>query len=210
MLLLTAAAAVSACHEVGPAVFITGIEGPDKRRKPDGVAIDPVSAPPAAVDRANAEDGLVTLRTPLGIEAARAVVADLFRRIAREDNEGMAELFTGDAPAIIPSSSSQSTLQAKEWWLQRFRRLEYTKLLGEQVARESEYEIYRSEDGTEVASHPSIQTNALGDSDVVIRVPILTSRVGQDRLLGEEMVLWLRRDGDRYRIYRVLEDFQIP
>ena len=44
---------------------------------------------------------------------------------------------------------------------------------------------------------------------MVVRVPILTPHVGAERLFGDEMVLWLRRDGDRYRIYRVLEDFQL-
>lgn len=172
------------------------------------MAIDPVSAPPAPVDRANAADGLVTLRTPLGVEVARAVVLELLQRITREDSEGMAGLFTRDALAILPTSSNQTT-QAKDWWDQRFRRLEYTKLAGEQVARESEFEIYRAEDSPELPAHASIRTGALGDTDVVIRVPIITNRVGQDRLLGDEMVLWLRREGDQYRIYRILEDFQL-
>ena len=50
---------------------------------------------------------------------------------------------------------------------------------------------------------------ALHENDVVIRLPILTPRIGQDRLFGEEMIFWLRRDNDRYRIYRILEDFQL-
>ena len=43
----------------------------------------------------------------------------------------------------------------------------------------------------------------------MVRVPILTTHVGAERLFGDEILLWLRRDGDRFRIYRVQEDFQL-
>ena len=49
----------------------------------------------------------------------------------------------------------------------------------------------------------------LGPTDVLIRVPIATSHVGSDRLFGDEIIFWLRREGDRYKIYRTLEDFQL-
>ena len=58
-------------------------------------------------------------------------------------------------------------------------------------------------------THPAIRLETLGETDVVIRLPILTSHAGSDRLFGDEMIFWLRRDGDRYKIYRVLEDFQL-
>lgn len=198
----------AADRDAASPVTPSGADKAGVRRRPDGVAIDPVSAPPVPVDRASAADGLVTLRAPLGVEVARAVVIELLQRIAREDSEGMAGLFTRDALAIVPSSSNQAA-QAKDWWDQRFRRLEYTKLAGEQVAREAEFEIYRAEDSPDLPSHAAIRTEGLGATDVVIRVPIITNRVGQDRLLGDEMVLWLRREGDQYRIYRILEDFQL-
>src|SRR5262249_53944899 len=56
----------------------------DARRKPDGVAIDPASAPPAPRDRAKADERLVTLRTPLGIDLAIATVTELFQRVVHE------------------------------------------------------------------------------------------------------------------------------
>jgi ketosteroid isomerase-like protein len=183
----------------------------DARRRPDGVAIDPSSAPPAARDRADASERLITLRTPLGADRAIATVAELFRRIVREDSEGLEALFTRDA-VVVSTAPSQPTPNASAtvWWGQRFHRLDYTKLAGETIFRESDVSIYRTEDLFETSPHPAIRADALGEGDVVIRVPILTPRVGQDRLLGDEMILWLRRDGAEFKIYRTLEDFQLP
>ena len=54
-----------------------------------------------------------------------------------------------------------------------------------------------------------MRSEPLGDDDVVIRAPIITTHAGADRLFGDEIIFWLRRDGDRYKIYRILEDFQL-
>ncbi|MFT3770461.1 MAG: hypothetical protein QM820_33960 [Minicystis sp.] len=181
------------------------------RRRPDGVAIDPISAPPPAKDRAEATDGLVTLRTPLGIDRAQATVEELFRKIVVEDGEGLDPLFTRDALAITtlaPGGGGQ-TPQALLFWQGRFRKLDYTKLAGELLYRDAELTFFRAEDAIDAPPHPAIRTDALAGNDVVVRVPILTPRIGAERLFGDEMILWLRRDGDRYRIYRILEDFQL-
>jgi len=185
------------------------------RRKPDGVAIDLISAPPPARDRAEAADGLVTLRTPLGVDRAVAAVEELFRKIVVEDGDGLESLFTRDALQLstaAPTAGPGQTPQALNFWQARFRKLDYTRLAGELVYREAELQIFRAEDAVDAPPHPAIRADVLAGltgNDVVVRVPILTPRVGADRLFGEELVLWLRRDGDRYRISRVLEDFQL-
>lgn len=186
--------------------------GPDARRRPDGVAIDPTSAPPPAADRAGAVEGLVTLRTPLGVDVATGAVMELFRRVVREDREAMPALFTSDAQASTGSpQSGPHTPRAVDWWLMRFSKLDYTKLAGEPVVRESELEIFRPDDLRQPVVTPpaSVRAEGLGESDVVVRVPITTARAGQDRLLGDEMVIWLRREGNQYKIYRIQEDFQL-
>ncbi|MDI1429676.1 hypothetical protein [Polyangium sorediatum] len=199
------------CGGAGAPLFATTSELPEGSRRPDGVAVDPASAPPRARDVANAEAGLVTLRTPLGTEAVLTTVSGFFRAIVNEDMEALEGLFTRDALSISttygPSGSSPS---APLFWTQRMRRLDYTRLAGEVVFREVELEVYRAEDALTSSPHPAIRVEALSMGDVVVRVPITTSRVGSDRLLGEEVVLWLRREGERYRIYRLVEDFQMP
>ncbi|MDI1447213.1 hypothetical protein [Polyangium sp. 6x1] len=199
------------CGGAGAPLFATTSELPEGSRRPDGVAVDPASAPPRAKDVANAEAGLVTLRTPLGTEAVLVTVNGFFRAIVDEDMEALEALFTRDALSISttygPSGSAPS---APLFWTQRMRRLDYTKLAGEVVFREAELEVYRAEDARTSSPHPAIRVEALSTGDVVVRVPIATSRVGSDRLLGDEIVLWLRREGERYRIYRIVEDFQMP
>jgi hypothetical protein len=182
------------------------------QRRPDGVAIDKTSLPPKARDQAEAADGLVTLRAPLGVDRAILAVNELFRKVVLEDTEGLESLFTRDALAVTttaPSAGPAQTPQAALFWQQRFRRLDYTKLAGETIFRPADLEIYRAEDALETPPHPAIRLDALNDNDVVIRVPVLTPHVGADRLFGDEIIVWLRREGDRYRIYRLLEDFQL-
>jgi hypothetical protein len=186
-------------------------DGERLRRRPDGVAIDPVSAPPPPRDRASTADGLVTLRTPLGADRAIATVEELFRKVVVEDGDGIEALFTHDAVAVsggAPNGSNQSPL-AVLFWQGRFRKLDYTKLAGEPIYREAELSLFRAADAADTLPHPAIHPEALGSDDVVVRVPILTTHVGAERLFGDELVLWMRREGDRYRIYRVLEDFQL-
>jgi hypothetical protein len=174
------------------------------------VALDPASTPPPPTNQADVDDSVVTLRTPLGIGAALDVVDEFFRRVVAEDSEALSELLTRDALAIhTGSGGSGQPPSAGLWWEQRFRRLEYGKLAGEPVYRESDLQIFRAEDALAAPQHPAIQPATLDDQDVVIRVPIATARVATDRLLGDEIVVWLRRDGPRFRIYRLLEDFQL-
>lgn len=177
---------------------------------PDGVAIDLMSAEPPARDHAEAREGLVTLRAPLGTDRAILVVRELFQKVALEDAEGLEALFTRDAIAVTSANAGPGQMPAATNWLRtRFNKLDYTRLAGETIFREADLGIYRAEDALEAPPHPSIHREALGEDDVVIRAPIVTSRVGADRLLGDEVILWLRRDADRYRIYRLYEDFQL-
>lgn len=182
------------------------------RRRPDGVAIDPISAPPPPRDRAETADALVTLRAPLGVDRALFTVQELFRKIVVEDSEGLEALFTRDALAVTtlaPGAGSGQTPSAMNFWRGRFHKLDYTKLAGEVIYRDAEVTVYRADDTVDAPPHPAVRPEALGGNDVVVRVPILVPRIGADRLFGDEMIVWLRRDGDRYRIYRIFEEFQL-
>ena len=189
--------------------FATASSIESARRRPDGVAVDPTGEPPRAREHARTSDRLVTLRTPLGADRAVDTVSELFRKIVIEDSDGMEALFTREATTSTGNPGTSATPLSVLWWQQRFRRLDYTRLAGEPIFREAELEIYRADDDVEALPHPAIRLDALGETDVVIRLPILTSHLGADRLFGEEMIFWLRRDGDRYKIYRVIEDFQL-
>jgi hypothetical protein len=203
---LTGAVGCASSGSLGP------LDADKARRHPDGVAIDPISGPPAARDRASVSEGLVALRTPLGVDRALATIEELFRKVVIEDGEGLDALFTRDAVSVngaAPNGGPGQTPSALLLWQGRFRKLDYTKLAGEPIYREAELQIFRPDDTVEAIPHPTVHPEALGENDVVVRVPILTTRIGAERLFGDELILWMRRDGERYRIYRVFEDFQL-
>jgi hypothetical protein len=206
------ALAAPACSSTALNFKTSSEVGDDLPRKPDGVAIDPASATMGPRDRATADEGVVTLRSPLGVDLATATIADFFSRVVVEDDDGLEALFTRDAIAVTGGSSGGmgQTPGATLWWEQRFRKLDYGKMAGEVVFRESELEVYRAEDAVEAPPHRAIRTEMLNENDVIIRAPIVTPRSGQERLFGDEIVFWLRRDGDHFKIFRILEDFQVP
>ena len=198
-----------ACAATGsasrPSTGSTEHTASSQRRRPDGVAVDPPTQTPPPRTRAKTTDGLVALRQPLGSDRALDTLASLFEAVVREDSEGMSKLFTADASVVAAPSGPPVTNAPPLWWDQRFRRLDYGRLAGELVYRPTEVEIVRGDDPDAVG-----RADGLGDGDVLLRVSVVTTRAGEQRLLGDAMVLWLRRDGDRYRIWRIQEDFQLP
>lgn len=207
---LTGAFVALGCASTGPALFPTGEDGGARKRRPDGVVIDPESAPPPPRDRASAEDGMVTLRSPLGPEVAIETVRELFRRVVARNTDNLSELFTTNAQPLSAYPGGYGVPdRAWDWWVQRMRRLDYSKLAGEVLFRESDIEIFRASDAIDAPPHPAIRTETLDESDVILRVTMLAGTNGTDRYFGDTIVFWLRRDGDSYKIYRQLEDFQL-
>lgn len=201
---------VAGCGSTTPAMFPTGEDGAKGMRRPDGVIIDPASDPPAPHDRADSVDGLVTLSTPLSADVAIETVRSLFRHVVAESSDGLQELFTANARAVSASPGYYG--QPGEpwlWWEQRFRRLDYTQLSGETLFRESEIEIYRASDDLDSPPHPALRTEALDETDVILRLTMTAGTTGIDRLFGDQIFFWLRREGDTYKIYREMEDFQL-
>lgn len=200
-----------ACTRTEPSVFPTAGELPTGPRRPDAVAIDPVMLTPAPAELAQSSGGLVTLRTPLGDVAALEAVEAFFRVIIAEDTEALAELLSRDALVVSPTPGAPSSRipSAANHFAQRFRRLEYGKLAGETVFRRTEVSIVHAGDAKELGgTRPSAE--GLLPGDVALRVPIVAARVGSERVFADEIVFYLRPDGERFRIYRLVEDFAMP
>jgi hypothetical protein len=203
---------ISGCGAQSDPLLRTATDLPEQRRHPDGVAVDPSSAPPAAKDTATTSDGLVTLRTPVGLDTALASIQTFFEAVLAEDPDVLGSVLTRDAMVTNPTLAAQGPMgspNAALFWAHRFRRLDYTKLAGEAIYHENDLEVYRAGDDVNLSPHPSVRVEALNAGDVVIRVPIVTPRAGTDRLFGDEIVVWLRRTGNEYKIYRLLEEFQV-
>lgn len=206
-----ASAAGTACTRTEPSLFPTAAELPSGPRRPDAVAIDPATLTPAPAELAPTSVGLVTLRTPLGDAAAFEAVEAFFRVVVAEDTEALGELLSRDALVVSPTPGAPSsrTPSAANHFAQRFRRLEYGKLAGEALFRRGEVSIVHAGDARELGgTRPSAE--GLLPGEVALRVPIVAARVGSERVFADEIIFYLRPDGPRFRIYRLVEDFAVP
>lgn len=206
------------CAGCSPSLAVDA-DGPERRR-PDGVAVDPVEYPPDAADRADSSDGVVALRTPLGADAARETTKSFFNAVTREDLEAVRASMSTDATAINPSTRAREN--AFYFYSRRFQRLDYFWLTNVAFFQDDRVELFRAEEAaslwadlvgptaTPAGTTAASMNDKLEPSDVVVRVPISLPRVGSAALMADEMTLLLRRSGGRYVIHRLVEDFTLP
>lgn len=187
-----------------------------QRRRPDGVSIDPPAALPQPVDAARSADGVVSLRAPIGSDAALELLHAYVRAILAEDLTAMRALHTEDAAFVSapPGQPARALGSATSIWERRFARLDYGSLAGAVLVREAEATVRKVPRDVEpmlpVASdEEGAQAPVLG-VEVVVRAPIATSRSAGQSLMGTELVLYLRREGDGWRVSTVVEDFALP
>jgi hypothetical protein len=205
------------CSPAGAEPLLTAPSLPSAPRRPDAIAVDLPTDPPATREQAVPSDSVVTLRTPLGVEAARTAVRSFFRAVAQEDLNALGALLGPQAMVqdVSPGPSGQAgtgrTREALSFWGQRFRQHEYGLLASQVIYRDAEVETYRKD---EVEALPAAVRQAtaaalggLGEGDLVLRVPIVTRSVKSERLLGAELCFWLRRSTDRYVIIHLAEPF---
>lgn len=205
----------AACAGCGERVVLE----PDAPRRPDGVSLDKAPSWPQPDSDASATDGVATLRTPLGTDAALELLHAYVRAIVTEDATAMRALHTSDATFV----SSPVGQPSRAWpgivniWERRFARFDYGALEGSVVVREADAQVRRlrsPEEGMPQVSpvaddEPPPPMPARG-AEVLVRAPVATSRVGGLPLLGSELVLYMRRQGDSYRVSAVVEDFALP
>jgi len=188
-------------------------------RRPDGVSLDKAPSWPQAGSDASSSDGVATLRTPLGTDVALEVLHAYVRAIVTEDAVAMRALHTSDATFI----SSPAGQPARAWpgaagiWERRFGRFDYGALEGSVVVREADAQVRRlrtPEEGAPQVSapvddEPPPPAPARG-AEVLVRAPVATTRVGGLPILGSELILYMRRQGDTYRVSALVEDFTLP
>jgi hypothetical protein len=109
--------------------------------------------------------------------------------------------------AFIDSAGGRQP--ARSFWHTRMSQLDYTELKGQLLFRESDLEIFRSEDLRRLPAARRIALE-LGADDVAVRVPIRASWAGRTRLFGDELVFRLQPAGARFEIAEIAEDFRLP
>jgi hypothetical protein len=200
----------------------TAADPTDAPRRPDGVVVDPSPELPAAVDISSARlasdpgspasgadvPPLVALKPPLSDNLARAVVSSFFRAVVTEDIEALGALVTTDA--TTPVRARGGALGLQDIWRSRLRQFRYRTLANELLYQESDIELYRFDDlETPVPGRP-FRPPEMTRTDLLLKVPLLVVRAGNDRVFGDEIQFLLRRDRGRYRIRQLIEDFQLP
>lgn len=205
---LAAAGLLAACTEHASLLFPTTANLPEGPRRPDGVAVDLTSEPPPLTDVANVADGVATLRTPLGGEVALVTIRGFFAAMVREDLGAMASL-TSPA-ALVRDTNSATSFRVQnlvQLWRERFQKFDYTELASALVFREADVMTYRPEHLTSLPTNTqqAFAGETMAPTDLVLRVPIITPNVQNERVLGNELVFWLSRQQDRYVVMRIAE-----
>jgi hypothetical protein len=183
-------------------------EGP---RQPDGVVVDPSPELPPAVEVSGARQDalpLVSLKPPLPDKLARTVVSSFFRAVVTEDVDTIGALVTTDA--TTPVRARGGALGLQDVWRGRLRQFRYRTLANEVLYQDSDIELYRYDDFETMLPGRPFRPPEMARTDLLLRVPLLVVRAGNDRVFGDEVQFLLRRDKGRYRIRQLIEDFQLP
>ena len=152
---------------------------------------------------------MVTLQAPLSVEAAHDTVSRFFDAVTREDITAMSAIVRFSA--IVQDTGGGSgprSHAALTLWRQRFAKREHQPLASRTVYRRGDVTTFRGEslDSLPLEVRHLDPMDATAPSDVVLRVPISTTAIQNERLFGDELFFWLRREGDHYQIYRMAED----
>jgi hypothetical protein len=191
---------------IGP-VFATSSE-PPQPQPANRIAVDPAPELPPSSDSAKTHEPVLVLYPPLPEKAVHTIISAFFSSIANEDMDALAALLTADASATGKARGAAPSLL--DYWRARMRRYSYRKIATDLIYNAVEVEIYRYDDLDAVRPGRPIRQPTMIRSDVLVRVPIATARVGHDRLFGDEILFVLRRDQGVLRIREVSEDFQLP
>jgi hypothetical protein len=210
---LASAGVLAACLSCQPStgigpVFPTSAELPTSPRRPDGVAVDPAAQLPPSSDIARPHDPIAVLRPPLPDKAVLAVIAAFFRSVVNDDVQGLADLITNDATITTRSKAAAPPLL--DHWRARMRRISYRKLADQPVYDSAQVEIYRYDDLATARPGRPVRPSTMTRSDLLAQAPVTTSKLGHERLFGDDIVFLLRQENDGLRIREVTEDFQLP
>ncbi len=179
------------------------------RRQPDGVALDPLPAPTSPVARGEAPSPWpVALLPPPPVEAALGVLRRVLDALTLENLAVIQPLLAARGSWVNPQSNSSSPLPVH--FRERVRRLDYEQLAGFPLLRESDAEVYTSEDLEASLPGRPRRPADMQPGDVLLRVRVLTPRLGAERLFGDELLVMLRPERGSYLIQRWQEEFQLP
>jgi hypothetical protein len=177
-------------------------------RRPDAARLEPESARPSPVARAEAH-GVVSLGEPVGAAAIAQFVqtfVDAWRRESLDDLDSLLSQGSDVGPIEAPGRGREAVV---ENWRQRLKAHahEYARLESDLVAVER-IEHWDSDDLGRVRGGLPQTTLRMGD--VYASVPIRVSLSGSERLFGNFLVMVLRREKGDLRVVAYGETDERP
>jgi hypothetical protein len=164
-------------------------------RRPDAVVVEPPAALPGAVAHAEAR-GVVALREPLAGDALREAVVQVAEAWQQGSLEALVALLTNDAGAIEARGRGRGPLV--ESWRQRLRAHEYGRLAGVELLRPDRIERW-SWDELGASDAPARPADMRPD-EVYVRAPLEVTRLANEKVFDDVMVLLLRLEDGRYKV----------
>lgn len=164
-------------------------------RRPDGVFVDPYPAIPSAVERAEAH-GVVALREPVDANKVREVVLGISDAWKHGSLGALTDLLTADAVQLDAPKGGRVALV--ERWRERLRAVSLDRLPSGCLFTIELLSWYSYDDMSDSGAPARPATMRPGD--VYVRVPFEATQLGSEQVFGDELVLVLRRDGDRLRV----------
>lgn len=164
-------------------------------RRPDAVVVEPPAALPVAAVHAEAR-GVVALREPLAGDALRETVLQVAAAWQLGSLEALVALLTNDAGAIEARARGRGPLV--EGWRQRLRAHEYVRLAGVELVRPERIERW-SWDELGASDAPARPADMRPD-EVYVRAPLEVTRLANEKVFDEVMVLLVRLEDGRYKV----------
>ncbi len=179
---------------------------------PDGVALDRSPAPLSPAPSASSPGaGEVPLVPPPPTEGAFDTMRAFFDALAHEDPKALEALLAPNATWwSLGANGRAGTTPLLNLWRERFRRLNYTQLAEHTVVQPAEVEVLGAGDLASLPTERRLPPIDLGPRDLLLRVHVLVPRIGPERLLGDDLLLWLRPIEGRFLVQGSAEDFSLP
>lgn len=141
----------------------------------------------------------------MGERPARELVRAFFHALSTEDLASLASLLTSDATFGTLSGGPKAS--ALDVFRARIQRFDYLPLARAFVYEEARVEAYRYEEFDAKNKLSLARPAGMVPGELVLRIPIATTHTQAGRVLGDEVVLLIRREGERPRIRAIVEEF---
>ncbi len=152
------------------------------------------------------EVGVQRLVPQVPLEDALALVSHFFELVIQEDVPALSALLDPSAQWCAPNRC----MPALSSWQARLNSLDYRSLVGQPVLDSSTVEVTRGEELSSPAYHSSKPQVSVGPGALLVRVPVVSPRVGLTRYFGDEIDFVLHSDHGRLRVESLWEDFTPP